>query len=113
MPCRDGELSNPIRFHEDLVLSNLNGERVERYFRGTANGPPIQVELTTMTRTNKEISGRNPLEDATKMRTLERIRLYLTMAVYNDTRDVPVRKGLRTLRRKIPGGGHRNPAFNL
>jgi hypothetical protein len=94
------------------MLLDLNGELIEGHVGGPANGPPVQAELTAMTRTNKEVPGRNPLEDATKMRALERIGLYLTMMVYNNTRDVPIGKHLRTYWREVRRRGYRNPAFN-
>ena len=94
MLCQDGELDNPIRFHADFVPPDLNGELIEGGLGRSANGSPVETELTAMTGANKEVPGRNPLDDATKMGTFKRIRLYLTMMVYDDTRDVPIRKRL-------------------
>ena len=113
MLCQDGELGSPIWFHEDGVLSDLEGKSIEGGLGGSANGSPVHAELTAMTRTNKEVAGRDPLEDATKMGTFERIGLYLTLVVYDDPRDVPIRKRLRTLQWEFPDRGDRNPALNL
>ena len=113
MLCQDGELDNPIRFHVDFVPPDLNGKLIEGGLGRSSDGPPVAVELTAMAGTNKKVSGRNPLEDATKMGAFERIRLYLTMIVYDYTRDVPIRKRLRTLWRKVLRRGYRNPARNL
>ena len=76
MLCRDGELGNPIRFHVNLVLPDLNGKRIERQFGRPANGFSVQTELTAMAGAKKEVSSGDPLENAAKMRTPERVGLY-------------------------------------